>query len=358
MYYPDQRSVSPLTIIRREVMLPDTAVGSVRIREGQRVDIRDVVANGVTPSPHIILDAMTFFGLKKSQQLDHLLFVEPGDTVDDRQALAGKSAKRGKRLFSPVRGIITAIDHGRIIIQVMPELIDLEAGVRGKIAQVEQGRGVIVEAVGALIQGVWGNNKRTIAGILLEPEGGLDTIVGDSLDMRYSGAVVVTRSPLTHDGLDMMRHHNFAGLIAPSMDSSLREDAINTNGVIILTEGFGAVRMNLVAFNLLARFEGRQATIDAQNPNRWETRYPEIIVNATGKEEERPSRPNVMLSLRTGMNVRISREPYTGSTGRVVDLPKAPILLDNGLRVPCALVELVAGETVTVPLANIETLGR
>jgi len=56
--------------------------------------------------------------------------------------------------------------------------------------------------------------------------------------------------------------------------------------------------------------------------------------------------------------VRMIREPYMGQTGIILDLPKAPVLLDNGLRVPCAQVELVAGDKLFVPLANLEVLGR
>ena len=85
---------------------------------------------------------------------------------------------------------------------------------------------------------------------------------------------------------------------------------------------------------------------------------PEVIVNVPFKRTDRPSRPNTMLSLRPDMNVRITREPYLGLTGRIVHLPKSPVLLDNGLRVPSAQVELVVGETVFVPLVNLEVLGR
>jgi hypothetical protein len=83
-----------------------------------------------------------------------------------------------------------------------------------------------------------------------------------------------------------------------------------------------------------------------------------VIINLAPKEDEIPARPNIMLTLREGMNVRVTRAPYAGLTGLVVDLPESPVLLDNGLRIRCAQVELVIGETVFVPLTNIEVLGR
>jgi hypothetical protein len=358
MYYPDQRYASSFTVIRRECLLPEDAIGTVRITEGKRVDIRDVVASGVLPSCHVVLEAASYFGLRKPEALDGLMLVEPGDVVEERQVLAGKNPNRGKRLLAPFKAVVAQVENGRIILQEMPELINLEAGVRGRVVRVHPGRGVVVEAEGALVQGVWGNNRHTIATLRLEPDGGLAGVVSDALDMRYSGALVVTRSPLTMRGLEVMEEHSFSGVIAPSMDSSLGLAALDTTRVILLTEGFGNMRMSVAVFNMLVELEGHQATIDARMSSRWESRFPELVINISGKEGQRPSLPNVMLSLREGMTVRVTREPFVGYTGRVLHLPKTPILLDNGLRVPCAQVELVAGETIVVPLANLEVLGR
>ena len=77
-YYPDQRYAAEYTTIHREVTLPDEALGKIAVREGARVDVRDVVAQGLMPAEHIILDAMAFFGLRKVQQLEKLLLVSEG----------------------------------------------------------------------------------------------------------------------------------------------------------------------------------------------------------------------------------------------------------------------------------------
>lgn len=358
MYYPDQRAVNPLTVIKRQVRLPDEAVGVVRIGEGKRVDVRDVIANGVIPTGYVIIDAADFFNLKNPDDLIELMFVKRNDLVEEKTPLAGKNPKRGKRLFSPIKGVIANVIDGRIIMQHVPKLIDLEAGVRGRISSVQQGRGVEIEAVGSQIQGVWGNNKTLISTLRMEPEGGLDKATGDVLESRYMGAVVVTRTPLTADGFQIMNNLNFSGVIAPSMDSSLIDRAMNTDQAIMLTEGFGVARMNQATYNLLVEFEGQGVTLDAHTPGRWEAHYPELIINRRPKENERPGRPNPMLTLRQNMSVRISRDPYVGQTGRILEIPKSPVLLENGLRVPAAQVELVTGETITVPFEDIEVLGR
>ncbi len=358
MYYPDQRAVSPYIIIRREVNLPDEALGIIRVRNGATVDIRDVVANGVMSIGYIIVEAANYLGIKTPKELNDLMLVEVGNLVEEGQILAGRSATRGRRVPAPTRGIISAVDNGRIIMQKMPDLLDLEAGVRGRVTQVRQGISVTIEATGAQIHGIWGNGKRIISALRKEPEMGLQTATNDMLEMRFSGIVMFTRTPITARSFQVMQEQTLAGIIAPSMDTNLIELAMQAEGVILLTEGFGNMSMNPTTFNILEEFDGQQVTVDGHRPNRWETRYPEVLINVQGRDGQRPTRPNVMLSLRAGMSVRLTREPFLGQTGSIINLPKKPVLLDNGLRVPCAEVQLVAGETLFVPLANLEILGR
>lgn len=50
MYYPDQRHILAWTTIRRERMLPDNAIGVVEARNGQHVNLRDIVARALCRS--------------------------------------------------------------------------------------------------------------------------------------------------------------------------------------------------------------------------------------------------------------------------------------------------------------------
>lgn len=357
-HYPDQRYAAQLTVIKREVSLPDEALGQVSAREGQRVDMRDVVATGVMPAPIRILDVAGFFDIRRPEKANELVLVSVKDRVDEDTVIAGKSATRGKRLYSPVKGLVSRIEGGRVFIQTFPDVIELDAGVRGRVTAIKPGRGVTVEAVGALVQGVWGNNRRTIATLRPEPKGGLGAIITDEFDLTYRGAVVVTERPINATVLQLVADRGLVGLIAPSMDVSLMPQVTQANSAILLTEGFGQLTMSRPVYNLLNEFDGQQVTLDAYTPSRWEPRFPEVIINLAIRGENRPSRPNAMLTLRPKMTVRITRAPYAGQTGQIVEIPTTPPRLPNGLRVPSARVELVAGETVFVPLANLEVLGR
>ncbi len=141
------------------------------------------------------------------------------------------------------------------------------------------------------------------------------------------------------------------------MEPDLIDAALTAPGAILLTEGFGRQRMNGATFAFLEEMRGRQATLDAVLPAPLEPRRPELIVNVPLAAGQRPPAPNPNQPLRAGDQVRVASGDSAGSTGRVISLPKSPVLLDNGLRVLAVQVELVTGEKLTVPLANIDVLG-
>ncbi len=344
-----------LTTVRRERVLPEEALGEVDVGIGASVTLREVVASGSVPSRYVIVEAADFFGFRQAEALEDILQVEAGSVVDRGSPLA---VRRNKRLLSPVAGVVAYTGEGRIIIQEEPQEVALEAGLEGQVVSlVQDNRGVVIEASGALLQGVWGNQRRVIGVLRLEPEDGLETIAGDEINVEYRGAIVVTRRPLKETSLLIMADQSLAGVIAPSMEADLIERALQAEGAIMLTEGFGAMRMSHAIWSTLANFMGRQGTLDAVLPNRWEARRPEVMINV-GRSGGRAAHPNPDLTLQIGTQVRLTRPPNAGQVGKVIHLPKPPYLLDNGLRVRCAQIELVTGERVMVPLVNLEVFGR
>ncbi len=357
-YYPDQRHALEMTTIQRERTLPEDALGRVEARQGTSVNLRDIVARGALPSQYHIIEAAEYFRLKNPDDLEEMMLVEVGDPVDIKTPLAGSPGSRGKRLLSPIRGIVSHVGEGRIIMQTTPETVELEAGLDGQVVEVHPGRGVTLETYGGLVQGVWGNNRRGIGVLRIEPDEGVESVYGEDLDLQYRGAIVVSKRPLKETGLLTMEDQGFSGLIVPSMEADLIPQALRAEGAILVTEGFGPMRMSATVLNLLNAYNGRQAMVDASLPDRWTSARPEVILNPVGRVQKRPPRPDINVQLEVGTIVRMTRPPNAGQVGKIVDLPKTPYLLENGLRVLCAQVELIVGGIVVIPLANLEVFGR
>jgi hypothetical protein len=355
MYFPQQRYVSEMMRIRRRSLLPDTALGKVNVEQGQVVDVRDTIARGIIPQKHHIIEAADLLGLKRADSLPELLLVPLNRPVSKGTVIAGRDANRGKRILSPIDGLVVYVGEGRIIMQETPQIIKLEAGVRGQVVQVHGGRGVSIEATGGVVQGIWGNDHHVIATLRLEPEEGIESVTRDELDTVYRGEIIVTRNPLTPTGLEIGQIRNVAGIIAPSMDSSLMEAALSMNYAIMITGSFGHAPMIRLVQNIFETYDGYQAVLDAALPRRFDERRPELMVHRFVQGQTlqlTEGRP-----LEIGMTVRVTRSPYLGQVGKITDLPNTPTLLPNGLRVMVAQVELGLEENVDIPLANLELAG-
>jgi hypothetical protein len=351
-FYPDQSTILPMTTIRRERRLPRDVVGGVEVREGDRVSAVSLVAQGVRSNRYVLLDLGRALGVSDPEKLADLLQVELGDLVKEGDVLAG----RGRQMVrSPVRGTVTRLVGTRLVLAAGLGVVEVRARFNALVASVRS-RSVLLETTGALVQGVWGNGKSHFGALKLEPKEGLVNFQVDEFSTEWRGALVLTTQPLTRAILRQVSRQHFGGIIAPSMPAPLREFALGLKIPIMLTEGFGREPMNTHSLNVLQPYDGRQAALNADLPDRWAVDRPELIVPLRPEDAAAP--PALDEPLRIGSEVRITRQPHLGAVGKVRNLPKSLRVIDNGLRVPVADVQFSSGRMVTVPLANLELFGR
>jgi len=354
MHYPDQRYMTDIIRFTRSVQLPEGALGQVLKPEGTRVDVRDVVVRGYLPNTHIIINAAEELRLRNVKNLKKFLLVKPRQRVNEGDAIVGKDPKRGRRVFAPANGMVVYVgdDDGIVLFQELPEMLNLDAGSKGDIVAIQPGRGVQIETTGTLIQGVWGNGRSFISTMRMEPYNGITSLSLDTLETEYRNEIVVTKNPLTYDVLQMAEARQFGGLIAPSVNANLMDYLMSIDRAVMLTEGFGDMRMGSTMGKMFEEYDSFQATLDAYNAGSLDPRRPELIVNRIPNEP--PPEPNFRLALKRGMRIRITRAPYTGRFGKVVRIFDQPQIIGNDLRVMCALVELSSGDAMMIPIANLE----
>ncbi len=362
IYFPEHRHMIGVSLIQRDRTLPDGVDGKTERPKNARVSVKDVVARGNRPAPYVVVDAARELRLRRPERLARKLVVDVGETVQRGQLLAGKLGRRGrprkgKSVISPENGTVINIGGGLIVIQETQESVAIESGLNGTIIAVSDRHGVVIETYAAVLQGVWGNGKRGLGVLRVEPTDGLESIYGDSVNDQFRGAIVFSRRSLKATTLDIIDSQGFAGVIAPSMDANLIDDAKNTRAAIMLTDGFGAGRINPSFFQFLSEMDGKQVMLDAVTPSTEMLNRPEAIITVPLTGSERPVSMNTNILLRAGMTVNVVRGDGTTVTGRVNDLPNTPVMLDNGLRVAGAVVQLATGETLNVPLANLEVYG-
>jgi|GEM_PF-311948 len=372
-YFPNHHVILDKAIITRWRMLPSGITGQTHVKEGDTVGINDVVASGLLPSDYVIVDFAAAVGLDPDdEQLYEIMTLERGQALSEGAPL-GDSKKRAiarKIPKAPAKSIVALIEHGRVILQLRPEMHQVKARIPGEVMEVEPNVGVAIETHGALLQCAWGNGRFNSTPFAFEPgtelgnaqiqtamTGLADLLKEDILLSPYRGRTIILMRPLTETDLAVIEQQELGGIIAPCAAPHLREKAIQLKVPVILTEGFGHLPITSRLYEILAERASAQAIFDATEPNVLNNDRPEIIIPGGSARADAHS-PDTSTALQSGMRVRIRRAPYAGRVGVVKYLPERPLVVDNGLRMLCAQVKLQSGELVMVPRANIETLGE
>lgn len=356
MYYPPMTQATPLTVIRRERLLP--VRGEVLASMGARVEPIDVVARASLSGELHVVDVGKTLSVK-SRDLDKYLLKAVGDTVEEGGAIAvkgGKLVPLRRVCRSPVAGRIVAIGSGRVVLESRAETFELHAHFRGTVASVMPSLGVVIETAGALVQGVWGAGGEAQGVLKMLAEDPKEKLVAEAIDVGCHGSIIVGGSSVDEEALERAEQMQVRGIVVGSIGAELGERASEFPCPVIATEGMGQVPMASVIFELLRSNAGREASISGMTRLRWGAVRPEIIIPLQEKETVPPSQ-QLEGALEVGIQVRVIRQPYLGSVGRVVSLPLQPRTVDSGARLKVAEVELEGKGRIFVPYPNLELIG-
>jgi hypothetical protein len=129
---------------------------------------------------------------------------------------------------------------------------------------------------------------------------------------------------------------------------------------LVLTEGFGEIRMADKTFEMLNELKGQMASINGATQIRAGVMRPEIVVENVG-EEFAQLQDDGLLDVSGGMEdgtlIRIIRAPYFGKIAEVVELPPELQQVESETMVRVLFAKLKeSGEVVRVPRANVELI--
>jgi hypothetical protein len=356
VYYPAETRVTSMTIIRRERMLP--VPGKILVRMNDRVEPTQIVAQAELPGEFRIVPIASELDTSASRTKRYLR-VEPGDEIEEGQVLAKRGWLLGRTVKSPIEGIVTAIGSGRILIEEPPSLYELLAYVGGTVTSVSAPRGLVIETAGAMIQGVWGGGGRRSGenfGVLKSAVEQPDQVLGaEGVDPSCHGMILVGGAGVDEEALDQAVELQVQGIVVGGLSPDLIPHVERLPFPVIATEGMGTVPMSEPIFDLLGTHDGRSASMSSRFQTRLPIVRPEIIIPLpTG--EVPPAETKLRAPLSEGAQVRVTRAPHMGVTGTVASLPAHAHLIETGARVHVAEVDVGGGETIFVPLMNLEVL--
>lgn len=343
--------VLPMTRIRRHRMLPVT--GRVLARKGQNVSAIDVVAEANLEPRHILLDITRGLGVGLGDA-DQYLERQAGETVSEGDVLAGPVGWGKRVVRSPCSGKIILTGRGKILIEEEVEPYKLLAGLPGEVVSLIPGRGVVIESIGALVQGVWGNGQINFGLLRILIKKAEDIITVDQLDIDLRGTVVFAGYCGDEQVLHAAADLPLRGLILSSMASSLIPLAEEIPLPIVIIEGFGLLPINSSAFNLLITSDRREIAVKADKLDNYANDRPEVFISLPVNQMVHEPRDATLFA--QGQKVRIVRAPYQSQIGTLITLKPGVEVLPNGIKTTSAEVELENSIKVKLPLANLEVL--
>ena len=356
--YTPGLTVNDRASIRKVRRLP--LKGDVLVTIGAAVAPDTVVARTELPGEVRLLRAADKLGIS-GEELLALLTKQVGDRVTTGEVLAETRGVLGRffktRLESPFDGTIETITArtGNLSIRRPPRPVLLDAYCRGTVVEVLENEGAVVEARGALVQGIFGVGGER-CGTLCDSAtgaapGGIVILparvsLADYRAAVASGAVGVVGGSVLDSDLRAILGHDIGVAITGEEDIP---------ATLIVTEGFGEVPMAARTWALLASLLGREASISGATQIRAGVIRPEILVpDPALRAEDVVVHAAEAQILEPGTPIRLIREPYFGRLATVTALPPEPVEVGTGALVRVLRARLEDGAEVTVPRANVE----
>lgn len=346
--------------------------GQVVVQPGQVVRAEDVVARTELPGNVHPVKAAGQLGIHQ-QDIEQYMLKKVGATVAKGEVIATAKSFFGvfkSHVASPVTGTVESISAvtGQIILREPPIPVEVNAYIDGTVTEVLPGEGVVVEAIGAFLQGIFGVGGES-AGVLevvvKDPD---EELTPDHLAAEHRGKIVVGGSRVHRATVGKARELGVRGLVAGGIDDAdLRQILGYDLGVaitgheslgvtVVITEGFGKIRMAQRTFDLLQRFQGQKASINGATQIRAGVMRPEVIVPTEVKLVSVAAEPEQLGGMQIGSPIRVIRVPYFGRLGEVLALPPELVTIESEAKVRTLKVRFQDGSEAVLPRANVEMI--
>ncbi len=368
--YTPGLSVAENTVIRKVRRLP--LKGQVLVAVGQSVQADDVVAETSLPGDVKPINVVGKLGIAP-EELPEILLKQEGDPVAENEPFA-----RTKGLFglfksearAPIEGTIESISSvtGQVIIRGRPTALRKTAYARGKIVDVQPEESATVEIRGTFIQGIFGIGPEALGVLEVVVDRPEQVLDADRIGPQHRDKIIVGGSLVTAAAVKAAVEHGVRGIVAGGLDDADLRNFLGyelgvaitgeeTLGVtLVITEGFGEIRMAHATFALLQKRAGLLASINGATQIRAGVIRPELVIplDDTAADGGGASEPQATLEI--GTPLRAIRNPYFGRIGKCVGLPVELARLTSETRVRVLEVEFENGERATLPRANVELI--
>ena len=369
-YTPGLKVTHRTTIQRRRVLpIP----GKVVVKVGDMIEAQQVVAETFMPGDVIPINLANLLSLPPGD-VPECMVVKEGDKVEVGDILARTKGIFGffKHEFrSKDAGKVETISEvtGQVILRGPEHPVDVLAFYPGKIVEVIENQGVIIESEVTFVQGIFGIGGETFGKIKMACESPDEQLTEDHITPDMKGCVIVGGARMTAKAINKAVEVKAAGIVSGGIDDQDLKTFLgydlgvaitgseNLGITLIITEGFGNIAMAERTFNLLKSREGGEVSINGATQIRAGVIRPVIVIPVD--ETVLPAvdeKDHISGQLEIGYPVRIIRDPFFGIIGKVHSLPPEPQVLESGSKARVLKVSVDSGSPITIPRANVELI--
>jgi len=368
--YTPGLTVSGDIVVRRTRRLP--IKGEVLINVGDPVEPDQVIARALLPGALQTIKLSEKLGVEP-QDVESMFQLKVGDAIAKGQVIAQSKGFFGlgkQTITSDYNGTVESISGitGNVLVREASIPIEINAYMKGKVADILPDEGAIVETRGAMVQGIFGIGGERVGTVRVAVNGPDQVLHADNIHESDKGKILVGGSGFTLDAISKAAEVGATGIVAGGVrDRDLTsylgyEIGVAITGTepipltLMVTEGFGYLNMAQRTFQLLESLEGKAASMNGATQIRAGVIRPEIIVPMDLTGEAQVAGMGGMLEV--GTSIRVIREPYFGQLGTVTDLPAQLMVVDSGTEVRVLQAKLGDGKEVLVPRANVEIIAQ
>lgn len=372
--YTPGLKVAAVEMVEKERRLP--LKGDVLVKKGDKVTSDQIVASTSLPGNPEMINVSNKLALEATEVLECMM-VKQGDQVKKDQMIAESKGFFGffkTPCFAPCDGTIELISSvtGQVTLRRPPVPVEVKAFIDATVKDVISGEGVVLESEATFIQGIFGIGGEVIGDIAIACTESDQMLDKERVKPEFKDKVVIGGSLITAEAVRELIKVGAKGVIVGGIDDADLKNFLGydlgvaitgheTLGIsIVVTEGFGNIKMAKKTFELLKASAGQKASINGATQIRAGVIRPEIIIplkSHTHIKHLIDNSKKVAGIMGKGTQVRVIRQPRFGATAKVVSLPVSLTKVESETMVRVAEIEFDDDQIrVTVPRANLEII--
>ena len=356
------------TSVKKDRLLP--LKGNIHVNVNDIVESDTVVASTEIPGNVQMINVANELNID-ANEVENCMKIKINENVSRNQVIAESKGLFGyfkSEIKSPIDGMVINISNitGQIVISEKPLSINLDAYIPGKIMNLYEDEGVLIDSKGTFIQGIIGIGGEKQGELEILVENSNDIINADSITSELKDKIIVCGSYIDLEIYERAKSVGVKGIICGGIDyNSISKILGYSLGVaitgtektttLILTEGFGKIDMALRTFSILKENKNKHVSINGATQIRAGVLRPEIFIKSENNDKAEELTENDLV-ISEGSNVRVIREPFFGKIGKIASLPYELVEMSSETKVRVAEVEFEDNSKEIIPRANLEVI--